>query len=320
MAKRKPFAKFIDGVPRDPHCNAELLREALRFCPGKDDLVVISYPKAGTHWVLYILQLILKRGEPVSSYQEFKENMRYLGVVELEGWEPNLPLRLFQTHLPPRKEAIRAKGKFIYVARNPWDVAVSLFHMVTNLSLYRFEDGSFDELLDAFLSDDVAGYGSYFDHVISGHAIKDEANVFFVTYENLLEDTKGMVMKLAHFLGEDYARELQMDEELCRKLLTRCKADQMRETMIEDLDKHSGPEFNDVARNLKVTCKDGFRGDGNKYCFVREGKGGNWKEYFSAEQLQRMEAAIRGAEEKSPVIDLWRNTRSEAFAASGTQQ
>ncbi|KAL1447229.1 hypothetical protein MTO96_044348, partial [Rhipicephalus appendiculatus] len=73
---------------------------------------------------------------------------------------------------------------YVYVARNPWDVCVSLFHMVTNISIFRFEDGTFDEFFEWFLDRDF-GYGSYFDHVAAGYALKDKSNVLFLTYEQL---------------------------------------------------------------------------------------------------------------------------------------
>ncbi|XP_077523874.1 amine sulfotransferase-like [Amblyomma americanum] len=319
MTKRKPFAQLIDGVPRDPHWNPELSEEALRFRPGKRDLVVTSFPKSGTHWVLYIVELIMRRGQPVSSYEDFTKDMRYLGVFETDSWKSRLPLRLFQTHLPPPKEAASTEGKYIYVARNPWDVAVSLFHMVTNLSVYRFQDGSFDELIDAFLSDDVIGNGNYFDHVVSGYAIKDEPNVLFVTYENLMEDTRGTILKLANFLGDHYARELEEDDQAFRTLLSRCAAERMRDTMIAHLDKNTQPEFQIALDRLKETCKSGHNGDSAKYNLVREARVGGWKKHFTPEQLQRTEAAVKNAEKKSPVMDLWRNIRDDAIAASSAE-
>ncbi|KAH7957033.1 hypothetical protein HPB52_014492 [Rhipicephalus sanguineus] len=58
-------------------------------------------------------------------------------------------------------------AKFVYVARNPWDVCVSFYHMVKDLSVFRFQDGTFDDFLEAFLAGGF-GFGSYFQHVASG--------------------------------------------------------------------------------------------------------------------------------------------------------
>ncbi|XP_077534754.1 sulfotransferase 2B1-like [Haemaphysalis longicornis] len=149
--------------------------------------------------------------------------MRYLGIVDFKGWKPSLPLRIFSTHQPPQTVTVSEEAKYVYVARNPWDVCVSFFRMATSLNKYRFQDGTFDEFFEAFLEGDCAGH-NYFDHVVSGYALRNEPNVFFVTYEELMADTRGTVLRLARFLGESYATELEQDEGMLQKLLERCSA------------------------------------------------------------------------------------------------
>ncbi|XP_065297546.2 sulfotransferase 2A8-like [Dermacentor albipictus] len=316
MSTTKPFAQDIDGVPRDPHCDPEVLKGALKFRAREGDLVLLSFPKSGTHWVLYIVQLILKKGQPITSYDGFTQNIIYLGVTHPDDLKPSLPLRLISSHYPLRKEFISSEAKYIYVTRNPWDVCVSFYHMVTSLSAYRFQDGTFDQFFDAFMSEDVAGYGNYFDHVVSGYELKDIPNVFFVTYENLTKDTRGTVLKLARFLGDSYAVDLEKDNRMLNEMLERCSADHMREAMVADLRTNSNPGIDKVLRRLDENCKDGHSGDSKKYCFVREAKVGGWKRYFSREQLRRLEEAIKKVEEISPVMELWNDIREEATAAS----
>ncbi|KAH8038607.1 hypothetical protein HPB51_002731 [Rhipicephalus microplus] len=144
MTPRKPYTQLIDCVPRDPNYDAELFRSSINFRAESGDLVLHTYPKSGTHLLLYITQCILNKGEGARTYEEFAESTRLLGGMNFADWRPPLPLRLFSTHLPPQRSAINEQAKYVDFARNPWDACVSLFHMVTDFSTYRFQDGTFD--------------------------------------------------------------------------------------------------------------------------------------------------------------------------------
>ncbi|KAH9378037.1 hypothetical protein HPB48_009847 [Haemaphysalis longicornis] len=317
MAKRRPFAQDIDGALADPHVDPDLFREALKFRAERGDIVQFSYPKAGTHWVIYIMQLILKRGEPVRSYEEFVADMRYLGIMDFKYWQPSLPMRIFQTHQRPQKNMMTDEGKYVYVARNPWDVCVSLFHMTTNLCKYRFQDGTFDDFFESFIEGGCGGAGSYFNHVALGYALRNEPNVFFTTYEELTADTRTTVLKLSRFLGESYARELEQDDELLEKLLDRCTANTMRSLLVADFSGNSNKgDWYDTMRRIDISCKEGHEGDGKKYGLIRKAVVGDWKNYFSSEQLRRLEAKIREEEKNSSFMSIWKDIREEALAAS----
>ncbi|KAH9378104.1 hypothetical protein HPB48_000197 [Haemaphysalis longicornis] len=310
---RKPYAQTIDGVLRNPNFDPVMFRKNINFRGRQGDIVQFTHPKSGTNWVFHITQLILKRGEPVRSAQEYTDNQRFMEGMELDEWRPRLPMRPILTHLPPRKETMSEEAKYIYVARNPWDVCVSFYHMTTNFSTFRFQDGTFDEFFEAFLSEDCGGHGSYFDHVAAGYALRYEPNMFFVTYEELQRNTRGVVLRLAYFLGEEYSRELEDDEVLLGKLLERITPAQMKDIAVLDFSGVSDPEWSRTMQRLEVTFKDGHDGNAKKYGLVREAKVGCWKKHFSAAQLKRMEAKIREVEERSSVMNLWTDIREEAI-------
>ncbi|KAH6932155.1 hypothetical protein HPB50_003058 [Hyalomma asiaticum] len=320
MACRKPYTQLIDGVPRDPNYDAGMFRSSMNFQARSGDLVLYTYPKSGTHWLLYITQCILNCGKGVRTYEELAEHMRLLGGMDYEDWKPVLPLRLFSSHLPPRRDAMNADAKYIYLARNPWDVYVSLFHMVTEFSTYRFQEGTFDEFFDDFLEGDGAGHGSHFDHVMSGCALRNEPNVLFLTYEELVKDTRAAVMKLARFLGEKYATDMETNQSKLSNLLDSCAADKMRRVLVLDFSRPSRALFAGEARHGQVTFKNGYESDPRKYSIVRRGTMSNWKEYFSPEQLRRMEAMIQQAEKKSSVMELWSEERKNAIVAAETAE
>ncbi|KAH7941571.1 hypothetical protein HPB49_014984 [Dermacentor silvarum] len=308
---RRPYCNLVDGRLISAMNDPQLYRKSLKFHAKSGDLVLLSYPKTGTHWVTYIMQLILKRGRPIKTYREFTENMRFLEMIELEGWKPTLPMRIVATRAPPRKELMINEAKYVYLARNPWDVCVSTYHMFTNISNYRFRGATFEEFLDASLAGEL-GHGNFFDHATAGYALRDEPNVFFVTYEELASDTRGTVLRLARFLGQEYATELEGDEVMLEKLLQRCKADYMRDVIVISFDDTSDGDWERTLVRLNADYQDGHGGDGKKFGLVRKGGVGERKRYFTPKLLLRMETAIREAAEKSSVMELRKGMRNEA--------
>ncbi|XP_037276799.2 sulfotransferase 1B1 [Rhipicephalus microplus] len=313
MHRRRPAYQVIDGVPRCISLNPERLREALNFRAKKGDLVQVTFPKSGTHWLMYITHLILRNGQQMTTYQEFAKEWRFLEYMDIKNFSSSLPVRTLVSHLALEPRAMTKEGKYVYLARNPWDVCVSFYHMATNVSSFRFQNGTFEEFVNVFVGGNF-GYGDYFEHVAAGYALRDEPNVLFLTYEELKRNTSEVALRLAYFLGEQYGRALEKDETLLQKVLERSQPEYMRNVVVMDLSGRDNPQWNEVLSREKFTCVEGHEGDENKYAFVRKGKIGSWKDYFTPELLQKMERRILDAEKKSSFIDLWKDIRAEAIA------
>ncbi|KAH6932145.1 hypothetical protein HPB50_003048 [Hyalomma asiaticum] len=320
MPLRSPYYQVIDGVRRSAVVQPHILRKALRFTPAKGDILQMSYPKCGTHWMQYLTLLVLNEGRPIRSYHEFVTSGRSLEFAGIEDWKPHngereLPYRALLTHLdPPKKEDLNVDAKYVYVARNPWDCCVSFYHHASNLSPFRFHDGTFDEFLDSFLRGDF-GYGDYFDHLLAGYALRGEPNVLFVTYEQLKRDTRSVVLKLAHFLDERYGRALETDECLLRTLLERSTAEHMRGVLILDLASKENPAMNGLLKGREVYANVGYQGDKSKYSFVRKGVIGGWRQHFTKTQLQKMDTKVTEKTSGSGVMDLWKDIVAETMEA-----
>ncbi|XP_037276075.1 sulfotransferase 2B1 isoform X1 [Rhipicephalus microplus] len=310
----KPYYQIIDGVPRCPFMTAESLRQGLGFVACKGDLLQVSYPRSGTHWVQYITQLILKEGEPVDTYEQFMEGAKFIEYFSgIDDCKPGTLVRTLCTHLPLRKEKLNPEAKYVYVARNPWDVCVSLYHHERNISAFRFEEGAFDDFLEVFLTGEL-GYGFYFDHVKAGYALKDEPNVFFVTYEELTRDTRGTIIRLARFIGERYGEILeQVGEERLNEILKRSSARNMKDIMVFNLRENPDPGLQKRLKELNAFSKAAHKGDVKRHEVLRKAEIGGWKEHFSPEQLQRMEATIKEMTRGSDVMDLWKDIRQETL-------
>lgn len=311
MKCQVPKYQAIDGVPRCLGIEPDVLRENIKFKAGKGDVMQSTFPKSGTHWIQYVTQLILKKGHPIASHKEFTTNSCFLEYTKLNEFKSTLPMKTFLTHLPLSRDTMTAEAKYVYVARNPWDVCVSFFHMAASLSSYEFQDGTFEQFVHAFISGNF-GYGDYFEHVASAYALKHDANVFFVTYEELKKDTRDIVLRLEYFLGDEYGRCLEDDDKFFAELLDRCSPAGMKSVMVVDLNETSDPVWKKFAPSVQPgtkLCREGYQ---NTYSVVRSGKVGNWKEYFTPELLRRMELRIQEAERSSSFVNLWPRMRLEA--------
>ncbi|KAL3245612.1 hypothetical protein MRX96_046839 [Rhipicephalus microplus] len=153
------------------------------------------------------------------------------GVHGHQALRSSLPLRTFATHLLFDKRDITEEAKYVYLARNPWDVCVSFYHMMTNMSTFDFREGTFEDFVDTFLSGNF-GYGDYFEHVAWGYALREKPNVLFLTYEELKKNTREVVLRLAYFLGEWYGHGLEEDEVLLQNLLERSQPEYMRNVVV----------------------------------------------------------------------------------------
>ncbi|XP_075539952.1 sulfotransferase 1C2-like [Dermacentor variabilis] len=312
MPGRRPYRPVIDGVPRCALVDPAIFRKSLSFRAAKGDVVQCTYPKSGSHWVEHITQLILNGGKHISSYGEFTRNFRAIGYMETDGWESPLPVRLFMTHHPLSRETMNNEAKYIYIARNPWDVCLSLFRMMTDLSCYKFQDGTFEEFFEPFIEGEL-GYGSYFDHVTSAYAMRDKPNLFFVTYEEIKEDISGTVLRLARFLGGKYERALLENPQMLENIVQWSKPEHMRKIIVFNLTENETPEWNDFFVKINATSKEGYSGDKTKFALVKEAKVGGWKEYFKPDLLARLEKKIQEEEDNASFIELWEDIRKEAI-------
>ncbi|XP_075553561.1 sulfotransferase 1A1-like [Dermacentor variabilis] len=314
----KPYAQIIDGLPRCPFATPESIRNAVQFVAQKGDLLQASFPKSGTHWVQYITQLILNGGKPLDTYEEFTERAPFIEYrVDAAKHETSAPVRTFCTHLPLRVEKLNPEAKYVYVARNPWDVSVSLYYHMTSLSFYRFQEGTFDDFLEAFLTGCLP-YGSYFEHLEAGYLLKDKPNVLFLTYEELQRDIRDAVLRLANFIGEHYGnliKERSMEGHTQLDAIVQMSSrESMRKVMVFNLGGHPDPEVDKQLKSLDVSSRVADGGDTKRYNFVRNAKMGEWKERFSPEQLRRMEDRIAEKTSCSSVImDLWSEIRTDAL-------
>ncbi|XP_023375943.1 sulfotransferase family cytosolic 2B member 1 [Pteropus vampyrus] len=155
-----------------------------------DDIFIITYPKSGTNWMIEILSLILKDGDPswIHSVPIWKRAPWCETIMGAFSLSDQSSPRLMSSHLPIQlftKAFFNSKAKVIYMGRNPRDVAVSLYHY-SKIAGQLKDPGTPDQFLQNFLKGEVQ-FGSWFDHIKGWIRMQGKENFLFITYEELQE-------------------------------------------------------------------------------------------------------------------------------------
>ncbi|XP_050037333.2 sulfotransferase ssu-1-like [Dermacentor andersoni] len=207
-----------DGVRTLGYFSDDAIRSAMSYKPRQGDTVLVTYPKCGTNWTLFIIWNILTRGRQPSDVGEFAVMCPFIELIGADAAENTDRRGPIVTHLPLSAFRPVDWAKYIYVARNPYDCAVSCYHFLKGVTPKTCTDVSFDKFLALFLSGKVP-YGDYFDHLLPWYERRDDSNVLFLTYEQLKADARRMALKIAQFLGAEHCTVLQNDSDLLQSVL-----------------------------------------------------------------------------------------------------
>ncbi|XP_033014026.1 sulfotransferase 2B1-like [Lacerta agilis] len=235
-----------------------------------DDIVNAVYPKSGTHWMAEILALILSHGDP--SWVQSVPLWERAPWIELDHLKIALkkpPPRLLTTHLPFQlfpKSFLHSKAKVVYTLRNPRDAMVSSYHFIKGFKELK-DPGTVEEFMERFLSGEI-DFGSWFDHVKGWVEMKERANIFINTYEELQQDLRGSVQKICHFLG----KELNS---------------QQIESVVENASFH---KMKDNKMSSSSTTPENIF-DHTKATLMRKGISGDWKNFLTVAQSERFDDA-----------------------------
>jgi hypothetical protein len=236
----------------------------LDFVPRPDDLFIVTYPRSGTTWMQMILYQLATDGSldfdhiyQVCPYFEVSRGMSngFAGVPEPRTFKSHLAYR----HIP--------KGcKYLYVARNGKDVAVSYFHFSRSHLGFR---GTFDEFFDLFMRGKVEA-GSWFAHVKGWWAHRNDPNVLFLRYEDLLDDLQRCLHRIIAFC------ELEVEPARLPAIGERCGFAFMK------------AHESKFDHQMGLLWEQGVRWNS----FLREGRAGGGKDRLSPQQAARFARAF----------------------------
>lgn len=250
-----------------------------------DDIIIASYPKAGTTWTQQIVGQLVFGGEPDLETHRRSPwlDMRIPPAAEkLALLAAQTHRRFIKTHLSVDALVFSPAARYLYVCRDGRDVVWSLYNHYASFTpaardlLNRLpgvdappiEPPPTDirEFWRAWLDGD--GYPSqpFWHHLRSWWTIRDLPNVLLVHYANLKRDLPGEMRRIAAFL------EIPIDPARWGAILEYCSFDWMK------------------TNASKVAPHGGASWEGGGSTFIYKGVNGRWMDTLTAEESAEYEA------------------------------
>ena len=280
-----------DGFMLPKSFPREAFASALEYQPAPGDMFVSAYPKSGTTWTQNIVYLLLHEGVPLGAGDKLTELFPHLEEVGREYVAALPDPRCIKTHLPFEMTPHHPGARYIYLARNPFDCAVSFFHHTRGFPRhYDFAEGTFADYFECFVAGDV-DFGDYFDNLCSWYARRKDENVLFLTYEGMKRDPRAAIAEIGAFLGFDAVAD---------------------GSLLESVLRHS--RFDSMRKNQQRWSSRRPQG---MPAFIRRGVVGDWTSQFTAEQAARLLEKFRVRARGTDLESLWPDVVDRARTWSG---
>jgi aryl sulfotransferase len=250
-----------------------------------DDIIIGTWSKSGTTWMQQLVAQLVFQGDPevygqaLSPWIEFRllPKEEIFGIAEAQEHR-----RFIKTHSPLNCVPFLPQLKYIYAARDPKDVAWSMYHHhcittpeavddynnapgrvgppwvqpdcdVREYYLYFLENGYFPGL-----SPDAG----YWPNIQSWWDGRQQPNVMLLHYNNMKSNFEDVARNVAAFL------EIEVPETIWPQIIEHCGIEYMREQ----------------AKKFEV-LDHVFEGGGAN--FINKGINGRWKDVLSQEEIDR---------------------------------
>ena len=275
------------------------------FQQRRDDIIISTYPKCGTTWTQRIVGMLVFQSADPFPVQDSSPWPDFLLVpldVTFQQAAAQAHRRFIKSHLPYDALPVRAGVKFIHVARDGRDAAMSFFNHKLNytaevleqmdqlsLNSAKFGDRNPDILTDPAqhfhvwvegYEDHLGDPGASFFHLEKSFwEARHEPDVLLVHFNDLKADLDGEMRRIADFL------DIRVPEEQWPGLVQAAGFDSMKQS----------------ADQLMPTAGNIWKGGGKT--FLHKGTNGRWRDVYARDDLDAYEAKV--AREFSPSLADW---------------
>ncbi|KAJ8050997.1 Sulfotransferase family cytosolic 1B member 1 [Holothuria leucospilota] len=261
----------------------KVLEQLKAFEVRKGDVILATYPKCGTHWMREIILLTQQDGHVDKIKRDLdpavqgglsftmSPDFKY-SVAEALANQPSP--RMCLTHLPAKllpPEVWIKKPKLVYLTRNPKDACSSAYRFI---NAFRINNGPlpWDMFFKYFTSKKV-WFGPWSDHALSYWEHRNDGHVFFVTFEEMKQDIRSVVRRLAQFL------EISITPEGLERIIKHSSLKGMRRTFAQIEEENENGKFYTRAFG--------------EVPFIQKGVIGSWRAEFTEKQREKIDTTVK---------------------------
>jgi aryl sulfotransferase len=276
------------------------------YKPRPDDIIIATYPKCGTTWTQRIVGMLIFQSDapfPVQDSSPWPDMRIMPPGAWLELAESQNHRRFLKSHLPYDALPVYAGVKFIHVARDGRDAAMSLYNHKLNYTDTMLEEVTRISLQDPKFGDPYlrieADPAVYFHNWVAGSEenhlgdpacgffhlensywdAREDSNMLLLHYSDMKADLEAEMRRVAAFL------DIEIDEALWPKLVDAARFESMK----------------NKADELMPNAGRVWQGGGDT--FLHKGTNGRWRGVVEQQDLDTYAAKVK--EEFSRELAQW---------------
>ncbi|XP_053378997.1 sulfotransferase 4A1-like [Mercenaria mercenaria] len=278
---KKLVLKVYKGVVMYDKANDEI-GEIEQMDTREDDIWVCTFPRSGTtltQEMVYLIQTLDfetankvhldVRFPQVEVHDEHWPDFKGLKEVEQRKSPRMIKSHLHHSLLP--EQLRNGKGRIIYVCRNPKDVIISYFRWQKWVGLLVERNDTLEKCLDGIVNG--TEYACPWPrHLLEYWERRNDKNVLFLRYEDIVADKPAAIRRIADFLGKP------LSDENVAQITKHCHVDNMR---------------NNPMVNLKYWEDYKLVNTNIERAHINKGKPGIWHDVLTEEQSKKIDKLIQ---------------------------